>query len=245
MLLTGVVALIVVLALGLGLGELLVLMGVTATAILQLSFVRSRSKLIYVGFFAGLAALVITAGVTLVDNQPIGMTLLTERRPKRALDTGRRVPDDRAAALHRTPVRRVDRHQPAGTGRRGTPRSCRELVRRAPSTYNHSITVGSIAEAAAESIGARGLLVRVGSYFHDIGKMLKPGYFIENQGDEANRHEDLVPAMSTLVIIAHIKDGANLAGNTTCRSRSSISSSSITAPRWSSSSTNGPTNSRA
>ena len=57
-----------------------------------------------------------------------------------------------------------------------------ELVRRAPSTYNHSITVGSIAEAAAESIDARGLLVRVGAYFHDIGKMLKPGYFVENQG---------------------------------------------------------------
>ena len=86
-----------------------------------------------------------------------------------------------------------------------------ELVRRAPSTYNHSITVGSIAEAAAESINARGLLVRVGAYFHDIGKMLKPGYFVENQGPDDNRHETLVPAMSTLVIIAHIKDGADLA----------------------------------
>ena len=86
-----------------------------------------------------------------------------------------------------------------------------ELVRRAPSTYNHSITVGSIAEAAAESIHARGLLVRVGAYFHDIGKMLKPNYFVENQGPDDNRHEALAPAMSTLVIIAHIKDGADLA----------------------------------
>ncbi len=59
-----------------------------------------------------------------------------------------------------------------------------ELVRRAPSTYNHSVTVGSIAEAAAESIHARGLLVRVGAYFHDIGKMLKPNYFVENQGPD-------------------------------------------------------------
>ena len=73
------------------------------------------------------------------------------------------------------------------------------------------MTVGSIAEAAAESIGARGLLARVGAYFHDIGKMLKPGYFIENQGSETSRHEALVPAMSTLVIIAHIKDGSDLA----------------------------------
>ena len=86
-----------------------------------------------------------------------------------------------------------------------------ELVRRAPSTYNHSITVGSIAEAAADAIGARGLLCRVGAYFHDIGKMLKPGYFVENQGKEGSRHDGLVPAMSTLVIIAHIKDGADLA----------------------------------
>jgi putative nucleotidyltransferase with HDIG domain len=86
-----------------------------------------------------------------------------------------------------------------------------ELIRRAPGTYNHSITVASLAEAAAEAIGARGLLVRVGAYFHDIGKMLKPGYFVENQGQGDNRHRSLVPAMSTLVIIAHVKDGADLA----------------------------------
>ncbi len=82
-----------------------------------------------------------------------------------------------------------------------------ELVRRAPGTYNHSINVASIADAAAEAIGANGLLVRVGAYFHDIGKMLKPGYFVENQGTDPNRHETLMPAMSTLVIIAHVKDG--------------------------------------
>jgi putative nucleotidyltransferase with HDIG domain len=86
-----------------------------------------------------------------------------------------------------------------------------ELVRRAPGTYNHSINVASIAEAAAEAIKAKGLLVRVGAYFHDIGKMFKPGYFTENQGDSTNRHETLVPAMSTLIIIAHVKDGADLA----------------------------------
>jgi putative nucleotidyltransferase with HDIG domain len=86
-----------------------------------------------------------------------------------------------------------------------------ELARRAPGTYNHSINVASLAEAAAESIGANGLLTRVGAYFHDIGKVFKPGYFVENQGREANRHESLLPAMSTLVIIAHVKDGADLA----------------------------------
>jgi putative nucleotidyltransferase with HDIG domain len=87
----------------------------------------------------------------------------------------------------------------------------RQLAQRAPGTYNHSINVAAIAEAAADSIGAHGLLTRVGAYFHDIGKMFKPNYFIENQGQSGNCHDSLQPAMSTLVIIAHVKDGADLA----------------------------------
>ena len=87
----------------------------------------------------------------------------------------------------------------------------RRLAQRAPGTYNHSINVASIAEAAADEIGANGLLVRVGAYFHDIGKMFKPEYFIENQSTGINQHDSLQPAMSTLVIIAHVKDGADLA----------------------------------
>lgn len=85
-----------------------------------------------------------------------------------------------------------------------------ELVRRAPGTYTHSITVATLAEAAADAIRANPLLVRVGSYFHDVGKMLKPQYFIENQTGE-NRHDVLEPALSTLVIIGHVKDGMALA----------------------------------
>jgi len=72
------------------------------------------------------------------------------------------------------------------------------------------MTVATLAEAAAEAIGANPLLTRVGSYFHDVGKMLKPQYFIENQSGE-NRHDDLEPALSTLIIIGHVKDGAALA----------------------------------
>jgi len=87
-----------------------------------------------------------------------------------------------------------------------------ELARRAPGTYNHSISVATIGEAAADAIGANGLLVRVGAYFHDIGKMLKPEYFVENmtEGSES-RHKKLAPAMSTLIIIGHVKDGVDLA----------------------------------
>jgi len=87
----------------------------------------------------------------------------------------------------------------------------RKLAQRAPGTYNHSINVASIAEAAADEIGANGLLVRVGAYFHDIGKMFKPDYFIENQSDGINQHDTLQPAMSKLIIVAHVKDGADLA----------------------------------
>jgi putative nucleotidyltransferase with HDIG domain len=87
----------------------------------------------------------------------------------------------------------------------------RRLAQRAPGTYNHSINVASIAESAADAIGANGLLVRVGAYFHDIGKMFKPEYFVENQSAGVNQHDSLQPAMSTLVIIAHVKDGADLA----------------------------------
>jgi hypothetical protein len=87
-----------------------------------------------------------------------------------------------------------------------------ELARRAPGTYNHSIMVASMAEAAAESIGANGLLARVGAYFHDIGKMMKPEYFIENMTDPSQSpHQSLAPAMSTLIIIGHVKDGLELA----------------------------------
>ncbi|MBL8762951.1 MAG: HDIG domain-containing protein [Phycisphaerae bacterium] len=87
----------------------------------------------------------------------------------------------------------------------------RELQRRAPGTYNHSLNVASLSEAAAESIGANGLLAYVGSLYHDVGKMNKPEYFVENQTHGFNRHDKLTPALSLLVIVGHVKDGVELA----------------------------------
>ncbi len=87
----------------------------------------------------------------------------------------------------------------------------KKLAMDAPGTFSHSLLIGSIAEAAAESIGANGLLCRVGSYYHDIGKINKPPYFIENQLGSASRHEQLSPAMSQLVIVGHVKDGVEIA----------------------------------
>jgi putative nucleotidyltransferase with HDIG domain len=86
----------------------------------------------------------------------------------------------------------------------------RDMIVKAPGTYHHSMVVGSLAEAACESIHANSLLVRVGAYYHDIGKMLKPQYFIENQHSE-NLHDRLTPSMSALIIINHVKEGIELA----------------------------------
>ncbi len=86
-----------------------------------------------------------------------------------------------------------------------------QLQQRAPGTYNHSLQVANIAEAAADAIGADSLLVYVGALYHDIGKMNKPEYFVENRGEGPNKHENLSPAMSLLVIIGHVKDGIELA----------------------------------
>ncbi len=87
----------------------------------------------------------------------------------------------------------------------------RKLQIEAPGTHHHSFVVGMMAETAAEGIGANALLCRVGAYFHDIGKMNKPEYFIENSSDARVKHGLLNPEMSTLIITAHTKDGIELA----------------------------------
>jgi hypothetical protein len=87
----------------------------------------------------------------------------------------------------------------------------RELMIQAPGTYHHSVIVGNLVEAAAEMINANPLLARVAAYYHDIGKIRKPLYFIENLGIEENRHDKLAPSMSALILIAHVKDGVELA----------------------------------
>lgn len=85
------------------------------------------------------------------------------------------------------------------------------LALNAPGTYHHSLTMASLAQNAAEAIGANGLMLRVCAYFHDIGKLVKPGFFSENIQFTENPHDDLSPSMSTLVIVSHIKEGVTLA----------------------------------
>lgn len=85
------------------------------------------------------------------------------------------------------------------------------MVMEAPGTYHHSLIVGNLSDSASAAIGANGLLARIGSYYHDIGKLHKPEYFIENQDLKKNAHDTLSPTMSKLIIMNHVKEGLELA----------------------------------
>lgn len=187
--------------------QLLVQMAGLAAAILLLRHVRTRTQLVQVASLAGLAYLAMTLATGLLTGQTWQLILFDALRHFLCgslagfLLTGLLPLVERCFSV----VTDISLLELAD----GSHPLLQELVKRAPGTYTHSITVATLAEAAAEAIGANPLLVRVGSYFHDIGKMLKPHYFIENQTGE-NRHDDLEPALSTLVIIGHVKDGVAL-----------------------------------
>jgi putative nucleotidyltransferase with HDIG domain len=200
---------IVVLASGQSVSQLFVLLGAAATAVLLIDNIRSRVRLIQICTMAGLIACLLAMIFGLLDGRTLDGRLVSDSVLLACwtlvagfLVTGLLPFIERSFGVltDLSLLELSDVSHPL----------LQELVRRAPGTYNHSINVGSLSEAAAEAIGGRGLLVRVGAYFHDIGKMLKPAYYVENQGHD-NRHETLAPAMSTLIIIAHIKDGADLA----------------------------------
>jgi cyclic-di-AMP phosphodiesterase PgpH len=89
----------------------------------------------------------------------------------------------------------------------------KELMLVAPGTYHHCLVVGQIVEATAAAIGANAMLAKAAAYYHDIGKIKKPAYFVENQFGGENRHEKLAPSMSSLILTAHVKDGVELARN--------------------------------
>lgn len=193
------------------LSSYITLMSAAVSSILLLGHIRSRTKLIYVGICSAIIAMLTEIGDSILAGQPLKQTLTVDVPPvgwwavaAGFLMTGL-LPFIEKSFGVLTDISLLE------IGDVSHP-LLQELVRRAPGTYNHSINVAAIGEAAAESIGARGLLVRVGAYFHDIGKMLKPQYFAENQVQGSpSLHETLLPAMSRLIIVAHVKDGADLA----------------------------------
>ncbi|MBI2807325.1 MAG: HDIG domain-containing protein [Planctomycetes bacterium] len=188
--------------------QILIHTGGMATAVLSLRHVRTRTQLVQVACAAGAAYFATTIATCLFSDQTWSLTLTDASRRfawgalAGFLLTGILPIVERTFGFV-TDISLLDYGD-------GSHPLMQELVRRAPGTYTHSMTVATLAEASAEAIGANPLLVRVGSYYHDIGKMLKPQYFIENQTGE-NRHNALEPALSTLVIIGHVKDGIALA----------------------------------
>ncbi len=194
--------------------QFVVLMAVCATAVIGLGRVSSRTTIIKVGFAMAIVYVVVSAGTTALHTSlpaevQLGRLVEALRGAGWCILAGYLVagslPFIESAFGVVTDISLLEMSDLSHP-------LLRELVQRAPGTYNHSMTVATIGEAAADRIGANGLLVRVGAYFHDVGKMLKPEYFIENTtAGQGNRHDELAPAMSTLIIIGHVKDGVELA----------------------------------
>jgi putative nucleotidyltransferase with HDIG domain len=234
LLLAAAVSLVHAVSQGSALTEWLILLSAVAASVLMLARIRSRTKLIYVGLCTGVVVILTTIGVGTLVGQMFGASDVSMFSTMENAEVVWNPQFSFVSGLIQGAFWYGGCALTAGflmtgllpvvewlfdvqtdislleLGDAAHP-LLQELSRRAPGTYNHSMNVASLGEAAAAAIGANSLLVRVGAYFHDIGKMLKPEYFVENQVGDDNRHESLLPAMSSLVIIAHVKDGADLA----------------------------------
>jgi putative nucleotidyltransferase with HDIG domain len=181
----------------------------TAAAASLVPRVRRRTQIIRIGLMVGLAE---TAGVVaLLNQQPPGMPFAVHQVAACLLDgVGSALvvvtilPVVEALFGLTTNVTLMELSD------LGHP-LLQRLAFEAPGTYHHSLMVANLAQAAADEIGANAILARVGAYFHDIGKLTKPGFFSENIQGVCNPHDTLVPSMSALLVMAHVKEGLSLA----------------------------------
>ncbi len=188
---------------------LIILIGVVASCFL-LSDIRSRSRLIEVGGLAALAMMATTAAWGMVTLDPVNYLI------NNCLYAGAAGLSVGFVVLGILPF--VEKSFKITTGMTlleladASNPLLRRLSTEAPGTYSHSWQVATLSETAAEAIGANGLLCRVAAYYHDVGKMHKADYFIENQQPgQQNRHINLTPSVSFLIIKGHVADGAELA----------------------------------
>lgn len=182
-------------------------------AVLQLREIRDRRTMIRMGIYAGAALMVGAVLVALID-RPIVLEAFRQTIVDAALAG---MGGFTVGVLTLAILPGIEKIFDVTTGmtlielRDSKQPLLKQLQQRAPGTYNHSLNVASIAEAGADSIGADALLTYVGALYHDIGKMNKPEYFVENQMGGINKHDKLSPAMSLLVIVGHVKDGMAMA----------------------------------
>lgn len=200
---------IVTAALNQGLDFFMILWVGVLTACYLLDDIRTRSRLIEIGGASALAMIIVATAVGAVEMEPIqfiGSNCLYVGASGLAagfvvlgilpfIEKAFRI------TTSMTLLELADASQPL----------LRRLALEAPGTYNHSLQVATLAEAAAESIHANSLLCRVGSYYHDIGKINKPDYFVENQMGGENRHLNLSPTLSLRIILSHVKEGVEMA----------------------------------
>jgi putative nucleotidyltransferase with HDIG domain len=206
-------AMLVCMALGQPIGMFGLIMTGVAVAVWQLREIRSRDTLLRMGATAGAALAVGTVLVLSIDRPVTGAAV--RQTLWDAFWAGMGGVTIGAVVLFILPL--IERAFDITTGmtlielRDPKQPLLRELQQRAPGSYNHSLNVATIAEAAAAAIGADTLLTYAGALYHDIGKMNKPEYFVENQWGGINKHDKLSPAMSLLVIVGHVKDGVGMA----------------------------------
>lgn len=183
----------------------------SVTCCFALKEIRTRMKLIEVSIIAAVAVFITTAAIGVVQSDNVNIAEISKSSGLGAAVTiaigliiqGFLPLIEKVfnIATSMTLLDYSDANQPL----------LKKLAMEAPGTFSHSLLIGTIAEAAADSIGVNGLLCRVGAYYHDIGKINKPPYFVENQMGSASRHDQLSPAMSQLVIVGHVKDGIEIA----------------------------------
>lgn len=210
----GIATMIVMVSIDRGIGfGLVTLTGVTITAGL-LQEIRTRSTLVFTGLWAGLGMSVTAGMVGLTelglnsDNQLLNILNDQLRVFLAGVVTGMFVQALLPAVEH---LFRVTTYMTLKDLNDAGKPLLRRLAQEAPGTYQHSLRIADMAETAADAIGHNGLLCRVGAMYHDIGKINKPQYFVENQGGGPNKHRKLKPAMSLLVIVGHVKDGIEMA----------------------------------
>lgn len=205
--------LLVCLALGQSAGSYAVILLGVCCAVFMLKDLRDRATVIRMSLVTGLAVGLATALVGFIE-RPLGTTAIWQVTSD-AITAGLATVALGGSLLFFLPT--IERVFDITTGmtlielRDPKQPLLRDMQMRAPGTYNHSLAVANIAESAADAIGANGLLAYVGALYHDIGKMNKPEYFVENQGGGPNKHDKLTPAMSLLVVVGHVKDGMEMA----------------------------------
>jgi len=205
----GALVLLTALQLRLDTGSLLVLWAAAAAAVFQLREVRTRTKLIEAGVITGAVVFVGIWLISAAKDVPLAFALKDGGFAALAAVASGFVALGILPVVERvfhiatslTLLEWCDTDKPL----------LKRLALEARGTHSHAVLLGSMCEAAAEAIGARGLLARVGAYYHDVGKVNKPEYFAENQSGPGSKHDRLSPAMSLLVIRGHVKDGLELA----------------------------------